>query len=840
MKIVIVIVNYGTPIHVLDGLQALVPELRKYNSTLKTAKKPAPAPAAVCWIVDNCSPDDSVFQIQSAINQNHYQDCVKLISHPYNGGFGAGNNVALRMARQLEEQPDYFYLLNPDAKVLPGVISKFIHYLDNNPHVGVVGGPLLTSEGKFECGAFCLPNLRGTIEEQMKIGFISKLWNDYRVSIIPPPAVPSSVGWVGGASMVVRRAALERAGLFDEGYFLYFEELDLCKRISDQGYEVHYLPEAGVIHLAGASTSLHQSDTRLPQYWHASRSRYLRKAFDDRGLFIYNIAAIVAGSFGRIYSFFRLKPMIKPHFVKDLIRYNYRKPEISVDDNRIPPSQPENMSNPLTLFVPRPHYTLKGNELYFMSSRNPLRVLTPLEVSAWEAVSKKIMLADLEDEHAPGVADIVQSFVNDGLCDAFEPNKNNMRKKVLIFEPHSDDAALSIGGIMWQYRDTCEFTLITLGSSSNYTSYYFSTRGPLKVQTVTDLRISENEIFMKYFHGKHIAAGENEAALRYRDGNWSREFLKENRTSISAFTNRFATEEERTRWTEVICKYLRTVPFDEIWMPMGVGTHTDHGITRDACLEALDREATLVAGADIYMYQEVPYDGQFSEHKLSIISTLESYGAQLEHHPIEISDSYAQKLRLLNIFASQFKLPAIRKGIETSARPPYSTGYYEHLWKLHKLPAHLDPECLFIDTPYVQSVRAGVQQWITKHKSTKKVRIIILMPSGQWKRHLGRLLETLPDARFEVYASQSCIAEIRTFSNERVDFTELPAGYASSAGLILKIMAAKATPTLFIAGDNRIKIAEAIGRLWIQHDTIVVRTMESLFLASAPDVSDLR
>tara|TARA_R110002096_G_C14661942_1_gene728485 strand:- start:13192 stop:14142 length:951 start_codon:yes stop_codon:yes gene_type:complete len=311
MNLIVVIVNYGTPIHVLKNLNALVPELRKLG------------PDAKCWIVDNCSPDDSLSIISNAIEQENYQDCVSLIPHPINGGFGAGNNVAIKKALELEIQPDLIYLLNPDAIILPGTLAKMTTYFDDNKNIGIVGGPTLDLNGNVECGAFRFHSLRSTIEENLSIGFVSKLWRKHRVTISPPPDTASSVGWVSGANMMIRREALEKAGLFDEKFFLYFEEVDLCRRITESGFEIHYLPEAKIIHDAGASTGINTTAIRLPKYWHNSRSLYLKKAFGSRGLLLHNLATLIAGSIGHIYRLLRGRPSKRKKFLRDIIKYNF-------------------------------------------------------------------------------------------------------------------------------------------------------------------------------------------------------------------------------------------------------------------------------------------------------------------------------------------------------------------------------------------------------------------------------------------------------------------------------------------------------------------------------------
>ncbi|HPF47056.1 MAG: glycosyltransferase [Alphaproteobacteria bacterium] len=816
MNLTVVIVNYGTARHVLKNLEALVPELRKLGDNAR------------CWIVDNCSTDDSVSIITKAIDKNNYSDCVDLIPFPLNGGFGAGNNVAIRKALSLDTPPDYFYLLNPDAIVHPGTLKKLATYLKRHENVGVVGGPLYDTDGKLECGAFRLPTLTSTIEENLGIGLISRLMNNHRVSISPPPAEPTVVGWIGGASMMVSRAAFEKAGLFDEGYFLYFEELDLCKHINDSGMEVHYLPDAGVIHDSGASTGIHKANVRLPEYWHFSRSRYLRKTFGESGLRHHNIATVIAGSIGRIYGFLRLRRPSKSHYLRDIIKYNFGKNTESPIKIDVPIKTAELPTNDNALIARRPHYRKADDRIYFMASRNPAKSLSREELLLWNALEQEKTFGDIKKLLGEEILPALSTFIEMGICDAFDPQTETDRKKILVFEPHSDDAALSIGATMWQLRNQNNFTLVTLGSTSNYTSYFSATYGPLKVDEVTNIRNRENEIFTRYMNGHYVPADEKEATLRYEDGDWSHEFLKKHRISVAAFNNHFGTNSERQCWQSVISKMINKFPADEIWIPMGVGTHSDHGITRDACLAALkDAQNT-----DILFYQDVPYDGEFWEHKLKIVETLEHNGAVLEHIPVEISSTLPDKLRLLNIYGSQFKLKAILQNVLRSAKPKYARGFYEHFWKIHKFPEPLTPAPLFCDSAYVELISAKTQKWFKRNKTAEKIRLLLLMPSGQWKTHIDYLMDQFPDADFEVVCSPSSEAELTRYQHPRISYSVLDAGGKAWGKLMLRLMVSPGMPTLFIAGDKRYEVAQKIARLWLQHDTMVSRTLEALILAS--------
>ncbi len=819
MKLAVIIVNYGTPDHVLKNLSALVPQLREMDGS------------AQCWIVDNNSPDNSVEIISKAIETNEYQDLVTLVAHSLNAGFGAGNNVAIRKALNSDNPPDYFYFLNPDAEVMSGTIHEMTTYLEKNKSVGVVGGPILTPEGELECGPFRLPSLRSTIEENLGIGVISRMWKNYRISISPEPEINTSVGWVGGASMMIRRQVLEKTGLFDEGYFLYFEEMDLCKRISDNGYEIYYLPNAKVIHDSGAATGIHNENVRLPEYWHNSRSRYYRKAFGEKGLYFHNIATIVAGQIGRFYGKLRGRKPSRRHFIEDIIKYNFRnnnaKPGSMITRNK------DIKLTPNSILAKRPHFKNKDNKLFFMASQNPFRSLCKTEQRLWDAFDKDIKYSKLRDDIDKDIENIITAFIDDGIFDVFEPLTNNNREKVLIFEPHSDDAALSIGGTMWQRRDECEFHLYTLGSTSNYTSYFSSTYGPLDVEEITALRNTEDAIFMRYIGGQHIPTGQNEATLRYKDGNWAWDFLKSNRISIAAFNNHFGNDDERRAWHTVVSDILhKNSDATEIWIPMGVGTHTDHGITRDACLTALKGLKSL---PKIMMYQDVPYDAQFKEHKLSIINILEKNGALLEHEPIEVSPVFADKLNLLKVFGSQFKLKAIQDAVKNSALPAHAAGLYEHFWQLNKLPEKFSPVELYYGADVIKAGSSKTKGWLSRIKTAKKIRIILLMPSGQWKEHISFLLKKYPSSDFVVHYSISCKAEILSYTNPRIEYKFLPSDNKSWIMTMVQLLFSTSCPLLFISGEKRYSLASKIAFCYLQHDSIVFDTMENFYLSATCD-----
>jgi N-acetylglucosaminyl-diphospho-decaprenol L-rhamnosyltransferase len=261
----VVIVNYRTPRLVVDCLRTLAPEV--------TAE-----PGLRVVVVDNASGDDSLQVIDRAIG-DHGWTWATLMPLDRNGGFAFGNNAAIRELLAGPEPPRYVWLLNPDTLVRPGAARALIDFLETHSDVGIAGGRLEFPDGTPQTAAFRFPSLVGELEDTIRIGLVTQMLGRFRV---PGPirTEPHPTDWVNGASMMVRREVFETIGLMDEGYFLYFEETDFCRRARRAGWPVWHVPASRVVHLEGQSTGVTGSNLAKkprPTYWFDSRARYFRK-----------------------------------------------------------------------------------------------------------------------------------------------------------------------------------------------------------------------------------------------------------------------------------------------------------------------------------------------------------------------------------------------------------------------------------------------------------------------------------------------------------------------------------------------------------------------------------
>ncbi|TPE49743.1 glycosyltransferase family 2 protein [Amaricoccus solimangrovi] len=223
-------------------------------------------------LVDNDSRDGSFERLRDAARG---WERVRVIASGRNGGYGAGNNIGIRAGLPDGARPDYVHVLNSDAFPEAGAIAILRDHLSAHPEAGFAGSRILDAEGAPRHSAFRFPSIGGEMEAAARTGPVSRLLA--RHVIAPPiPEETVAVDWLMGASVMMRRAMLDEIGLFDEGFFLYYEETDLCLRAARAGWKAVYVPGSRVIHLGSVSTGM-GAWRRTPRYWFDSRLRYFVK-----------------------------------------------------------------------------------------------------------------------------------------------------------------------------------------------------------------------------------------------------------------------------------------------------------------------------------------------------------------------------------------------------------------------------------------------------------------------------------------------------------------------------------------------------------------------------------
>jgi N-acetylglucosaminyl-diphospho-decaprenol L-rhamnosyltransferase len=213
-------------------------------------------------VVDNASSDGSVDMVRELFPQ------VTLYANRNNRGFGAACNQAIAHCTT-----PYVLLLNSDTVLGPGTIDVLADYLDHNPQVGIVGPRLLNVDGSLQPSCFPFPTPLNIALELSNLSSVTRFLPGIRQLYLRSWShdYPRAVPWVLGAALAIRRAAFEAVGGFDESFFMYSEEIDLCYRMRPAGWQTHFTPAGAITHTGGASTSQYRVDmaVRLFQSWRA-------------------------------------------------------------------------------------------------------------------------------------------------------------------------------------------------------------------------------------------------------------------------------------------------------------------------------------------------------------------------------------------------------------------------------------------------------------------------------------------------------------------------------------------------------------------------------------------
>ncbi|WKZ29237.1 MAG: glycosyltransferase family 2 protein [Patescibacteria group bacterium] len=200
------------------------------------------------FVVDNDSKDGIDAVVAAFKNRSGIP--ITLIKNDRNLGFAAANNIAIRRA-----SGRHVALLNPDARATHGALAKMVAWMDAHPDVGVAGTKLLNVDGTLQESVRRFP---GLLDQAMILLKLQHVWPD-----APPfkkylmkgfdDAKEQDVDQVMGAAFFVRRETFKKIGLLDEAFFIWFEEVDFCKRVKNAGLRVVYTPVASFIHHRGAS-----------------------------------------------------------------------------------------------------------------------------------------------------------------------------------------------------------------------------------------------------------------------------------------------------------------------------------------------------------------------------------------------------------------------------------------------------------------------------------------------------------------------------------------------------------------------------------------------------------
>ncbi len=267
MKLSIIVVNWNTCDLTRQALTAVFAETHGFEYEV--------------IVIDNNSSDASVQMIADKFPQ------VTVIKNTENFGFGKANNQGMKIA-----QGEYIFLLNSDTVVLDHAINVLVAYLDEHKDVMCVGPKLLNGDMTFQHA--CRRNLPNPKNAFFHLfGFVkmfkqSKYITSYK-RFSDNPDITEPVEAISGAAMMFRKEVFETIGGFDENFFFYGEDLDLCKRIYDKNWKIMYVHNARIVHFGGSSSKKRKQSALINFY--DSMWVYYKKHFKYNFLFDFFIFA---------------------------------------------------------------------------------------------------------------------------------------------------------------------------------------------------------------------------------------------------------------------------------------------------------------------------------------------------------------------------------------------------------------------------------------------------------------------------------------------------------------------------------------------------------------------
>lgn len=324
--IVVVVLNYKTPDLAVLAAQSAARAMARLGGAIV--------------LVDNASADGSYEAMLAGVRATEWPPnlAVQVLQADRNGGFGAGNNFGVRAGLHLCPSAEFVYILNPDAQVEPEALSALVDYMAAHPKVAIAGSWAHGEDGADHCSAFRFPSLASEFELTIRLGPVTRLLKNHVMPLHVPEA-SGPVGWVLGASMLIRTEVLRKTGLFDETYFLYFDETELCLRVQRAGYEVHFVRDSRICHIGSVSTGFGRW-TRTPSYWFQSRWYYFCKNHNR----IYALTATAINALGTALWRLRRKIEGKPvtgarFYIRDMLAHDMRALWRPVPRAQIPPLQ---------------------------------------------------------------------------------------------------------------------------------------------------------------------------------------------------------------------------------------------------------------------------------------------------------------------------------------------------------------------------------------------------------------------------------------------------------------------------------------------------------------------
>ena len=272
LEIVVSIINFRTGDLTLQCVQSVLADMEGINGLVA--------------VVDNLSGDGSAEQIADWIAAQPEGTPVRLVRSATNSGFSGGHNQGIGAA-----EAEYYLVLNSDAVLRPGFLKTMLTAARAAPDCGFIAPLIEYDDGGIQDSCFRFHSPLSELIRAARSSVVTRTFKRYEVSLGPDPD-PGEIRWASFACILLNGAMVRALGPMDEGYFLYFEDVDYCLQGHRAGWGIAQERRAKAVHFRGGSgpvKALSQQRARLPRYYYSSRTRFFYRAHGRSGLIAANL-----------------------------------------------------------------------------------------------------------------------------------------------------------------------------------------------------------------------------------------------------------------------------------------------------------------------------------------------------------------------------------------------------------------------------------------------------------------------------------------------------------------------------------------------------------------------
>jgi LmbE family N-acetylglucosaminyl deacetylase len=458
-------------------------------------------------------------------------------------------------------------------------------------------------------------------------------------------------------------------------------------------------------------------------------------------------------------------------------------------------------------YVPqvRPHYRVEGNRLFFLISRRPTFEMSDADLRLFLEIDGKRTMASITRGEKVSI-DRIRRWYESDILELVPPTERLSKPHLVVVEPHMDDAVLCAGGRLLHRRGRARITILSVVKYSNFTTYWHLKRDFLDIDAVTSLRLKESGLAAALLGADHRWLDWKDAPLRFYPGDkWSAENLERTAKAANSFLDFSPDPEEVSILEKKLHSELELLKPDELWIPMGLGPHIDHRTVRSACVRMLAGAPERFAETDVQMYEDLPYNEP--DHAVRIRDAYMLEGTRISRCTEDITDVFEEKLRIISVFASQFKRsfmePLIRRCAEKAA--PTGSGKLHEAYFPVDRPIAQPRESALAPNKWELDLIRGRAKALFKTRTAYRHIIVIATPSanlGRLRTDGERLLSMFPNCGMTLYAPGKTAWQIGDDDRQQIDVEEIGDGIADWIRAALRAICRARTPVVILWRDS--------------------------------------